>query len=63
MNRNFMDLEGTIDIIETTSKENAWALIEQCQNSIERCNLRNLFFEALKELQLHFNMPKDTWEN
>lgn len=57
-----MDLEGMIDTIETSSKENAWLLIEAETNAISRFKMRQLFFQACYELKEHFDLPNDKWE-
>ena len=56
-----MDLEGMIDVIESSGDNNAWRLIEAETNPISRFKLRHTFFEALKELNIHFDMPNDNW--
>ena len=57
-----MDLEGMIDSIETSNKENVWFLIEAELNAITRFKMRQLFFQALHEMKEHFDLPKDKWE-
>jgi len=57
-----MDLEGMIDVIESSGKDNAYALVEAEKNAISRFKLRALFFQACYELKEHFDMPKDNWE-
>lgn len=54
-----MTLQDMLDVIETSSKENAWLLIEAEQNAISRLKMRALFFQALYELKEHFDMPND----
>lgn len=56
-----MTLHDMIDIIETSSKENAYALIEAETNAISRFKMRQLFFQACHELKIHFDIPKDEW--
>jgi hypothetical protein len=57
-----MDLEGMIDVIESSGKDNAYALVEAEKNAISRFKLRSLFFQACYELKEHFDIPKDNWE-
>jgi len=57
-----MNLQDMIDVIETSSKDNAWALVEAETNAISRFKMRQLFFQALYELKESFDMPKDEWE-
>ncbi len=56
-----MTREDWLDIIESSSKENAWGLIEAEKNPIDRFNDRQLFFEALYCLKENFDLPGDTW--
>ena len=49
-----MDLEGMIDVIESSGKDNAYALVEAEKNAISRFKLRALFFQACYELKEHF---------
>jgi hypothetical protein len=58
-----MTLEDMIEGIESTSKDNMWKLVEACTNPVERFQLRDLFFRALKELALHYDMPNGEWES
>jgi len=58
-----MDLEGMIDVIESSGKDNAYALVEAEKNAISRFKLRALFFQACYELKEHFDMPNDKWES
>jgi hypothetical protein len=62
-NNGGMDLEGMIDVIESSGKDNAYALVEAESNAISRFKLRQLFFQACYELKLHFDMPNDKWDN
>jgi hypothetical protein len=57
-----MDLHSMIDVIESSGELNAWRLIEAELNPISRFKLRNTFFQALKDLNIHFDMLKDNWE-
>lgn len=57
----FMTLDEMLDCIEDSGKENVWLLVEAEQNPLSRIQLRNVFFEALKELQESFDMPNDQW--
>jgi hypothetical protein len=58
-----MTLLEMIDVIESSSKDNAYLLIEAEKNPIARFKLRSLFFEAIKEMKAHFDTPSDTWED
>jgi hypothetical protein len=61
-NNGGMDLEGMIDVIESSGKDNAYALVEAEGNAISRFKLRALFFQACYELKEHFDMKNDEWE-
>ena len=56
-----MTLHDMIDIIETSSKGNAWLIVEAEKNAISRFKLRQLFFSALLEMKESFDLPNDTW--
>jgi len=58
-----MTLQDMIDIIETSNKDNAWALIEAETNAISRYKMRQLFFQALYSMKENFDMPNDKWED
>jgi hypothetical protein len=60
---NSLDLEGMIDVIECSGKDNAYLLIEAEKNPFERFKLRDLFFKATKEIKNHNNLPFDKWED
>jgi len=44
-----MSLLDMIDVIESSSKDNAYLLIEAEKNPIARFKLRSLFFEAIRK--------------
>jgi hypothetical protein len=52
-----MTREDWVDIIESSSKENAWGLVEAEKNAIERFNDRQLFFQAC--YALNYNFPNE----
>lgn len=58
-----MTLADMIDVIESSSANNAYLLIEAEKNPFERFKLRDLFFKAISEIQEHYDLPFDTWEN
>jgi hypothetical protein len=57
-----MTLHDMIDIIETSSKTNAYALVEAEKNAISRYKLRALFFKALNTMKESLDAPNDQWE-
>jgi hypothetical protein len=57
-----MTREDFVDIIESSSLQNAWGLIEGEKDARERFIMRGLFFQACYILKLHFDMPGDTWK-
>lgn len=57
-----MTISDMVDCIESSSKDNMWALIEQQRNPFCRFQLRSVFFKALEILHEHYDMPKDKWE-
>jgi len=58
-----LDVDDMIDCIESTSAENVWLLIEGEPDAIERFNMRDLFFKALQQLNEHYDLPNDKWED
>jgi len=52
-----MTKNDMINIIQSSKKENVWALIEADTNAFTRFTKRHFFFEALKDLQV------DRWED
>ena len=50
-NNGGMDVAGMIDVIESSGKDNAYALVEAEKNAISRFQLRSLFFSALLEMK------------
>jgi hypothetical protein len=56
-----MDLVDMLDTIQSTTPLNVWLLIEHLPNYKERFKMRDLFFKALKELQIAFDLPGDIW--
>jgi len=56
-----MTLEDMTSCIECSSAKNMWQLIEEESHALTRFKMRDLFFQALYCLKLHFDMPNDNW--
>jgi len=58
-----MTILDAIDIVESSSIENALSLVEKERDGILRAKMRNLFFQALDEIKNHNHLSQYLWND